>query len=257
MKHYSPSQINTYLDCSARWAFRYIDNLVMPPSSKMGVGTSYHAGLEHNFIVKKETKQDEPLGVVLDATADAFDKVFTDEIFWTDEEKNKGIDNIKGSLKDETIKLTEKYMVTKAPDIFPKDVEKPFEIEFSNKDYILKGRIDLVDVNGVVHENKTTRITPSEISQSYLLQGAIYCAATNATSICFDYAIRKKVPDVKTLQVTITPDEIRHALTIIHLVDSSINTGNFIPNRSSFLCSRKNCGYWNLCEKKYGGKIKE
>jgi hypothetical protein len=52
-------------------------------------------------------------------------------------------------------------------------------------------------------------------------------------------------------------DKDRHyAETIYPMVQDSIREGIFLPRRSSPLCSRRFCGFWNVCEKEYGGSVR-
>ena len=46
-----------------------------------------------------------------------------------------------------------------------------------------------------------------------------------------------------------------YAETIYPMVQDSIREGIFLPRRSSPLCSRF-CGFWNVCEKEYGGSVR-
>lgn len=43
----SPSQLDTYLTCKRKWAFRYIDGIEAPPHRSAQVGTRVHEILEH------------------------------------------------------------------------------------------------------------------------------------------------------------------------------------------------------------------
>ena len=39
------------------------------------------------------------------------------------------------------------------------------------------------------------------------------------------------------------------------LVQEAMRSGLYVPNRASFLCSRKYCPHWQRCEDEYGGKV--
>jgi len=56
----SPSQVNTFLSCPAKWYFRYALGLAEPPTGTLALGTAFHSVLAANFRQKIETKQDLP-----------------------------------------------------------------------------------------------------------------------------------------------------------------------------------------------------
>ena len=256
MNHYSPSQLTMFMRCSAAWKYRYVDGFKLPPASAMAQGTTYHRALETNYVQKIESKQDLPVSDVLDATSTAFDDVFSDEILWAPSEKEEGLDKVKGELKDQTIGLVRAYQEKRAPRVQPAAVEKPFSIEFDNVGYSLNGRIDLLDDNGNIIENKTTGKTPSEISEDHKIQGTLYAISEGSERIVFDYAVKLKTPKVETLSFTPKSQDKEFVLKLIGLVDHAVQAGSYIPNRSHFMCSRTSCGFFHLCEKEFGGRVK-
>ena len=255
MKHYSPSQINMYLRCSMQWAYRYIHVLKIPPSSSQIQGSSYHKAMEFNLSQKIESKKDLPLEEVKASYSDEFDNKIK-EVDWNDKEKSQGIDKVKGSLKDEGIKITELAHTVFNPQIHPKEVESPFKISFDNTDYTLDGVIDVVDINNIVIDHKTTGKTPSTISQQEIIQGAIYSIAKNTNQVMFNYVIKQKTPKTITLEKQMDDSDKEYVLKVVSAIDSAVNKELFYPNRASMMCSKKNCGYWAQCEKDWGGKVK-
>ena len=45
----SPSQVNTFLSCPAKWYFRYALGLAEPPTGTLALGTAFHSVLAANF----------------------------------------------------------------------------------------------------------------------------------------------------------------------------------------------------------------
>lgn len=258
-KHYSPSQLTTFLRCSAAWKYRYIDGLKIPPSSAMAQGTTYHKGLETNYIQKIESKVDLPIKDVLDATSTHFDDVFSDEVLWNEEEKTKGTQNVKGELKDTTIGLVRTYQEYRAPYVQPAEVEKPFKIEFANVNYTLDGRIDLINDDQQIIENKTTARTPSEVSVDHQIQGAVYAMAEGmgGEEIIYDYAVKLKTPKIQTLKFKPTEADTDFILKLTGLVDHATTVGAYLPNRTHYMCSKSSCGFHQLCTREFGGRVKE
>lgn len=256
MKHYSPSQINMYLRCPAQWSYRYQHGLKIPPSSALVQGKSYHKAMEVNLVQKIESKADLSLYDVKEAYSTEFDSKIQ-EVEWSNEEKSIGIDKVKGELKDEGIKITELAHEKFNPFIQPKEVESAFEIHFDNTDYSLNGVIDVVSDDNVIIDHKTTSKTPNSISQSELIQGAVYCIAKNACQIMLNYAIKTKTPKTTSLFKQIDENDRSYVLRLVSSIDSNIKSGTIYPNRNSFSCSKRMCGYWNQCEKDWGGQVKE
>ena len=62
----SPSQVKTFLDCSARWWFKHALLLPEPKTSSLALGLAVHKTLEVNFRQKLETREDlETAGMVM------------------------------------------------------------------------------------------------------------------------------------------------------------------------------------------------
>ena len=254
------SSINTYLNCPAQYKYRYIDGLVIPPGSAAKQGTAFHTGLDVNYKQKINTKKDLPLDEVLDATSTAFDQVFSEEVYWNNEEKGEGLDKVKGNLKDETIGILKKYHTEVAPTIQPVESEKQFEIQFSNVDYSVTGTVDLIDDEGVVHDHKTTGQKPSALKASHIIQGGIYCLGVNLEKAQFDFAVKKgkkKPEEMVSISMNFDESMRTYTLNILSQVQNAIKKEVFFPNRTQNLCSRKWCGYWALCQSDFGGTVKD
>jgi hypothetical protein len=262
--HYSPSQINMFLRCSAQWKYRYVDRIIAPPSSSLVQGKSYHKALETNYEQKIETHEDLKVSDVKEAYAADFDENICG-VEWNEDEVKEGIDNVRGALKDEGVGLVEVYQKELAPKIQPKEVEAEIKIEFANVAYEVIGRCDLIDDKDEIHDHKTTARTPSKDHESGefilaahdLIQGAIYSIARKTSAISFDYAVKNKTPKVVQVPVKVTQDDKQFVLNLMGRLDHAIQSKAFIPNRDSFMCGRRSCGYWQQCERDYGGRVKK
>ena len=51
----SPSQVNTYLTCPAKWYFRYLVGLSEPVTGAQALGKAFHGTLAPNFCQKLNT----------------------------------------------------------------------------------------------------------------------------------------------------------------------------------------------------------
>ena len=248
MTHYSPSQINQFLRCPQQWAYRYIDGLKIPPSGALTQGISVHKAMEVNFSQKISTQTDLPIAEVVDAYSTEFDKAIVDTILAPDEDK--------GTLKDQGVAVVEVAQIQMAPSILPIAVEKPYEVAFENVPYTLKVIPDIITAVGV-HEIKTSAKTPSEVSQDYLLQGSAQVLATGIKEVSFEYLVKTKTPKYVKIERTFNGSDQEFLLNIIAKVDATIKAGTFIPNRGSWLCSKRTCGYWQKCVAQNHGTVRD
>ncbi len=263
MNQYSPTKLNQYLRCPQQFEYRYIRGLKIPPSSSMAQGLSFHGTEEYNFQQKIESHEDIKSNHLKEYYASYLDTKLNEGVEWNEEEKSEGIEKVKGGLLDEGVKLVDAAARDLNPKINPIKVEEAFTIEIKTeeKDPIeITGRIDLISKDGDIeriHELKTTARTPSEISFDHQLQGIVYSMATETKEVEFNYAVKNKTPKIVSLSKQVDATDIEGFVTLTHKVDHAIRAGSFYPNRGSFMCSKKWCGYWAQCEKENGGKIKD
>ena len=260
--HYSASQLNMFMHCSAQYEFRYLDGLIQAPTSALARGKAYHTGLETNYRQKLVTRKDLEAEAVQQAYVDALEAEAMD-VEWSSDEKAKGVRVVKGEMKDAGVKTLEVYLAEKAPSIQPTDVEAEVHLDVGGLDVL--GYVDLVDDEDVIHDHKFVSKSPTKsringeyiVSQREIIQGAIYLMARPETQgIEFDYGVALKTPKVVTVQADIGERDKRYVENLVGHVDNAINKGIFIPNRNAMMCSRRTCAYWDACEKRFGGRVK-
>lgn len=61
----SPSQVRSFMDCQARWWFKYGLHQPDPTTGSMAFGRAVHAALTQNFAQKTESYEDLPITGVL------------------------------------------------------------------------------------------------------------------------------------------------------------------------------------------------
>ena len=54
----SPSQVSQFLNCPAKWMFRYLLDLKEPGTAATALGRAFHETIAHNFRQKAETAHD-------------------------------------------------------------------------------------------------------------------------------------------------------------------------------------------------------
>lgn len=242
--HMSVTQMKMYLRCPLQYQFRYIDGLKIPPVSAMTLGKSIHSALEVNYSQKIKSKVDLKIEQVIDAFSDYWNQKSKETIFEKDEKP--------GEVKDDGIKLINVYHNQISPTIQPKLVEKEFELEFSNVPYTLKGYIDLVDIDRVIIDHKTTKRSMVESDVATDIQLTCYALAYRSIlgdqekELRFDVIVRNKTPKIQQIPTTRTQADIDRFLKILAYVSKAIKEGIFYPS-PNFLCG--SCGYSGLCKR--------
>ena len=251
MDHFSITQLNMYLRCPAQYEFRYIDGIKLPPTAALTKGRSVHKGAEHNYRQKAETRQDVTLEEVQDIVGAQFDQEAAGTAWDKVEDK--------GKVKDETLALSALYHQAVAPEVQPLFIEHEFRIPVAGAAVPLLGFIDVIDERFVIRDLKTASKTPSEGEAASSLQLTAYAMAYRElvggieAGVALDYLVQTKQPKTVTLLANRTELDIARLRLIMNHVLTAINTGLFYPNPSNFMCSAKNCGYWQACHKRYGG----
>lgn len=257
----SPSSASQYLGCSARYLFRKIERLPDPPTGSLTLGSSVHAALSVNFDSKIETKQDlETEGVValyrqaweLKVKGD-FPERYHEKPLPTEFRDDENPSELKAMGES----LVRKYMDEAAPSIEPAAVELPVTGNIGG--VVVRGYIDILDVQGQIVDIKTAARKPSGISADYLFQVSTYAQLTpGATGQArVDTLTKTKTPALVQQTVQIDQSDVDATSKLYPLVQRSIRAGVFTPNRNSHLCSRKYCAFWRACQREFGGKVAE
>lgn len=245
------SSIYTWVSCPEKFYFQNIEKVQVPNKPYLAFGTSIHKSLEYNFNQKILSKLDLALDEIKQYFSETVDKEFEQV-----EEKDSLLTD-----KNKGMKLLELYHKNYASKIQPLYVEKHIEVDFNEFELGLSGTIDLIDKDYVLIDYKTSSKPIKEITESYKIQVAgaypfLMEALTEVkpSYIRIDFFIKDKLPYIKSMVVN---DERKYFLNIFSNVNKSVQSGLFIPRRDTFLCSRKICPYWNICEKKNGGTVKQ
>lgn len=252
-KSLSHSAINAYVRCGMVYYWRYIKGVKAPPASAMSFGTSIHAALESNYEQKILTHKDLPLDVVTDAFRDSWKEVAKESVF--DPEK----DEKPGDMLDEGVMMVEKYHADVAPNIQPAAVESKFTISIPGLRRSVMGYIDLIDVNDVVSDHKTSRMVPNSLTLQKSHQLTLYKMAfrnkhgRDPKGLRFDYLVRKsskktgKWAEIHLMPVQRTETHEKLFVETAKTVSNGIDAALFHANPDTFICSPMGCGYWNRC----------
>ena len=258
----SYSQIFTYLACSLKYQFQYVENR---PYEQISVnppfGGGIHTTLERYYRTLKNENTLEPLNVLEELFEDCIslelDHTDIPVIFKKEAPDRKSVIQLgKSMLKAfyESIDLSNLEIV---------DVEVPLSArlytdESEATDFMLIGIIDLLLMNDdhelIVVDNKTA-VKPksqSDVDDDLQFSAYSYLLASNkftfptATIKCRMDVLRKlKTPKFEHYHTTRTAEQRKRFAKMANAVLAGIENRIYIPNKS-WLCS--DCQFINACE---------
>jgi hypothetical protein len=243
----SPSQVQSFTECSARWWFRYGLGLPDPKNGTLALGIAVHDAIAEHFRGKLS-------GVYLDPadTAEAFDRSWWDQL---DGDAILRDDDDPAELRATGRALAARYVAEAAPAIRPAAVEE--KVEGTIAGVRVQGRVDIRETDGTIRDIKTACRRPSGVSAAHRFQLATYVQITpEATgAACVDTLVKTKEPQLIQISHSIEDAEIRQTQVMYPLVQDAMRGGLYVPNRASNLCSRKHCAFWKVCQNEFGGTV--
>lgn len=245
----SPSQVRTFMDCQARWYFRYRRHLPDPPTGSLALGRAVHAALCENFRQKIETAEDLPVTGVVALYRLAWHEEAERTEFRDDEDA--------AEIGKSGESLVTKYMDEIAPFLQPTAVEVAVEGEIAGVP--VQGVVDLIDEEGQIIDLKTRSRRPTAIPPADVFQVTTYRQLLPAATdlVWIDSLIRTKSVQVVRHSRQLIPDDFRATNTLYPLARQAMRSGTYMPNRLSLYCSRRHCPFWRECEQEFGGHVPE
>jgi hypothetical protein len=244
----SPSQVRCFLDCQARWWFKYGLMLPEPKNSSLALGLAIHRALEVNFREKLETHEDLDTAGVVMLFRDAWMEQCGQTQFTKDESQH--------DIRRVGERLVAKYMDEVAPKVEPAAVELDVQGEISG--VAVRGRVDVLDEDGRLIDFKTASRRPSSVSPDYAFQLATYRQITPGASgeVRIDSLVKTMTPQIVQQSYTVGEADLRATKVLFPMVQEAMGSGMYCPNRQSMLCSHKHCAFWQQCEQEFGGTVR-
>lgn len=279
----SPSMVNQYLQCPAKFKYNYVEKLPRLPNHYLAFGTSFHETLHENYYQKITTARDLPLDLLTDFFVEDLE---CQEVDWSQQSL--------GKTKDEGVITVRAYQQEIAPKIQPTHVEQRISMAVNGRPWVISGKIDAV-ADGIVREAKTTGKRVSKPRPEHIFQTGTYTALWRAeasqaliegiiegvtkyrdlqTDIWYAspaewiklvgtqringeivYSIRGK-DVVCSIPVNFGDSLDRWVLSTFDQVAKGIQLEVWPANRGgSYLCNRKYCDFWMKCEADCGGTV--
>ena len=249
----SPSQVRTFLDCPARWWYKYGLGLPDPKGSSLVRGIVVHRMAE--IFLRAKCSGASP---VADDLAGIFDQLWEETVAEGSFQPGEDLEK----LKAQTAQLARMYLDEVAPEIEPAVINGQPAIEMAVSGQIggvkVRGILDLVDSRGCIRDLKTAARKPSAIAPDYALQIATYAEIAPQVTGEAELVtlVATKTPQLVTMAYRVSDADRAYARAIYPRAQDAMRTGCVTPNRGSNLCSRKHCNFWEACEGEYGGRVK-
>jgi len=244
----SPSQVRCFFDCQARWWFKYGLQLPERKNSSLALGLAVHQALEVNFREKIETREDLETAGVVCVFREAWMEQVPQTVFTADESQ--------GDLRRTGERLVSKYMDEVAHTVEPAAVELDVQGEIAG--VAVRGRVDVLDVEGRLIDFKTASRRPSCVSPDYAFQLATYQQITPGASgeVRIDSLVKTQTVQIVQQAYTVGEADVRATEVLYPMARKAMGSGMYCPNRQSMLCSRKHCSFWQQCEAEFGGRVR-
>ena len=244
----SPSQINQYLGCSARWHYRHVEKLPDPASGSLVRGRAVHKVVNYWFQYRMELGTTPEPGEMAEAYDNAWEQASEGAAFGATEDI--------AELKASGEQLAAKYLAEAAPEIDPAALDVPVTGEIGGVK--VRGYIDLLDLEGRIVDLKTASRKPSGVSPDYALQVATYAQigpgfATGEVRL--DTVVATKAVQLVSIGYTVSDEDRRMTERLYPHVQRLMKAGCYAPNRNSNTCSKRYCSFWAECTAEFGGHV--
>ncbi|MFB3926752.1 MAG: hypothetical protein ACE14T_11930 [Syntrophales bacterium] len=261
------SMLNMAFRCGEQFRRRYIENEIIPPGIAAGRGTGLHYANKVNLKQKIQTGEDLPLGDIKDATRDGYINAFQNGVYIPKDKLSEKDKLINEGLED-SIRCAEVYREKVSPEINPKAVEEPFQIDVG-LELPFAGTID-IEQTAKIDDLKTAAKTWPKGQIEKEIQPVLYSLVhEKITTIkpLFKYHImiarRGKEGNVTSAgydsqEITCTEKHYNSLMHCASLFIGMLKKGVFVPaNPSSWWCDKSWCGYFYTCPFRGNGTQKK
>ena len=262
MKQVSFTQLMTYVRCPQHYLFRYILGIKRQPRKVFKHGFALHETLQYHFEQKKEDGKGITLAEAQEFFVNAFGNALEDykeelaearphltREYLSKEHNVKVSDMIETGMKGLEAYFTEadRYM---KPDL----IEVPFKFKVKPGLWV-RGRIDMTDKKGVIHELKTTRNKPNKQDIRSDAQLALYqigyreITGKAPSGISKDYIVLSKTkPSMVRFRVVRPFIDKKNMLAQVSSIMDAVDSNIFycLHPAESWICSKEWCSYYKL-----------
>ncbi len=250
------SHLNMFLRCARQFAFRYVEDLIIPPGIAARRGSATHKAAEKNHISKKKTGADLPADELVDTATDEYKRLIENKGVFISKEKasdKSEQDRLIAEGLDQTVGATRLYADVIAPKIEPDLIEEEIVAQLDGWDLPIGGILDVTDPRGNIMDLKTMK-TKSQFWADRELQpifySLLYKNLTGKWPAAFKYELMvpNKTPKHIELITQRKPEDLKRIEAIAEVMLKCLETGLFPPaHPSDWICSPAYCGFFNQC----------
>lgn len=258
----SPSRLETAAKCLAQFAFRYVERLPERFRAAMQFGNAVDDTGNGTYEAKRKSGATPSKSDVQERFAAAWDWAAAAVDDWEDETA--------GQLLDVGVKAVAAWRDRIAVHVVPEAVQEKLEAVVADPAtgdrFVLTGYLDVrgnvpSKQRRVVADLKTSgRVyRPDVFARRF--QPVTYTLLTGIPTFEYHVLTTTKEPQTQVLRATLPDSDrdafLRRAGMIRRQVGHAYATGDWLPNRSHMMCSRRYCEFWATCEKRHGGRVPE
>jgi hypothetical protein len=243
----SPSQLNTFMDCEARWMYEKTFQEPVREGARATGGRLQHRAAELHFSARLA-------GEALEAAA-LIDHFVSDYRIALND-----CDLLPDEVPDELVAKSTKSLAVfldhVAPSIEPAQVEVEKEAEIAGIPIL--ARADVIDVDGVIHDFKFRRRSATALTraeETQLTLNAMLFGSEKGIIHTVREPLKTKPAEATALPFVVDDQAKQFVQILLPKAQNRMQSGDLIPNRSSFLCSRRHCSFWRQCERDFGGRV--
>ena len=249
------SNLNMLMRCAYQYEC-YMTLGPRRPGSALIIGSGTHDSIERNLLYKIDTGLLLPEDVVTDAARDGvIGRIDREGLQLTEEEAAIGKAKVVGQMQDQAVALARLHHLEAAPKIQPVAVERKWSLEIGDTGHTLAGRIDIEEARGI-RDTKTTGKSPTQAMADTADQLTTYGMAKQVLdgiaiedqTLTFDYLHKLVTPLYKPIETRRTQADVQALLMRVTTAFRVIESGVFMPtSRDNWWCSKKWCGYHDVC----------
>ena len=254
----SVSQAQAAQRCMAMHYFRYCLGIKTPPSGAMLVGTSVDRAAGAFLINRIEKEKDLSPAQVMEKAAQVLEEQW-DQVEQPKEWKD--LPTAKDKVKNAIPTFYKDSLEESEPLQAQEEIKLDLTEELSMIGYIDELESDLLTDYKAVSKRKSEGWAISEQQdKAYAAWAMLALGQRDSFVTRYDVLVIKKVPEVQRIETVVTPEMANYTLNWLQMMSDQIKLAYqfqvFPPNRQHMFCSRRGCGYWQECEKRYGGKVR-
>lgn len=247
-QHQSPSQVGMFEKCPRQYWWRHIKKRTRPPTIAMVRGRGPHEGRDVSMQRKLRGEDQLTQEELADVVRDRVHHDFLEEIDLADEGTREVV---RDRTVDTAIDMAQVDAEAFHPTLDPLLIEEEIDWEPPGYGIGIKGIVDLVQTNGEPVDLKTGSPKPAIeyglqlITYDLLLRSKLGRSSGTARL----QGIKGLKAGPKPVETTLEIDDAarQRVLNRYAAMKETVSKGAFPPNPQGWWCSKKWCGYADVC----------